>query len=58
MIKYKKTKPYEIEFEGENMNKSEFRFAEEKDASLILQFIKELANYEKCLTRLWQPRHY
>lgn len=27
----------------------EFRYAEEKDASLILQFIKELADYEKML---------
>lgn len=27
----------------------EFRYAEEKDASLILQFIKELAAYEKML---------
>lgn len=31
------------------MNKLEFRFAEEKDTALILQFIKELANYEKML---------
>ncbi|MBO5646198.1 MAG: GNAT family N-acetyltransferase [Clostridia bacterium] len=31
------------------MNKFDFRFAEEKDAALILQFIKELAAYEKML---------
>lgn len=31
------------------MNKLEFRFAEEKDTDLILQFIKELADYEKML---------
>ena len=29
------------------MNKFDFRFAEEKDTALILQFIKELADYEK-----------
>lgn len=29
------------------MNKMDFRFAEEKDVSLILSFIKELAIYEK-----------
>lgn len=35
-----------------NMNKKHhltFRFAERKDVSLILQFIKELADYEKLL---------
>lgn len=40
---------HKLEFEGKNMNKLEFRFAEEKDTALILQFIKELANYEKML---------
>lgn len=30
----------------------EFRYAEEKDASLILQFIKELAAYEKMLVEV------
>ncbi len=35
--------------EGEDMNKFDFRFAEEKDAALILQFIKELSAYEKML---------
>ena len=29
------------------MNKLDFRFAEEKDAALILGFVKELAEYEK-----------
>ena len=29
------------------MNKTEFRFAEERDTSLILDFIKALAEYEK-----------
>lgn len=40
---------HKLEFEGKNMNKLEFRFAEERDTALILQFIKELANYEKML---------
>ena len=40
---------HKLKFEGKNMNKLEFRFAEEKDTALILQFIKELANYEKML---------
>ena len=31
------------------MEKMEFRYAEEKDVPLILQFIKELADYEKML---------
>ena len=31
----------------ENMEKADFRFAEEKDTALILQFIKGLADYEK-----------
>ena len=31
------------------MNKLEFRFAEEKDAALILRFITELAEYENML---------
>ena len=31
------------------MTKAEFRYAEEKDAGLILYFIKELAEYEKML---------
>ena len=31
------------------MIKSEFRFAEKKDVALILEFIKDLANYEKML---------
>lgn len=31
------------------MNKSNFRFAEEKDVALILQFIKDLAEYEQML---------
>ena len=31
----------------ENMEKTDFRFAEEKDTALILQFIKGLADYEK-----------
>ena len=31
------------------MEKTEFRYAEEKDVPLILQFIKELADYEKML---------
>ena len=31
------------------MNQVEFRYAEEKDVSLILYFIKELADYEKML---------
>ena len=31
------------------MKKTEFRYAEEKDVPLILQFIKELADYEKML---------
>ena len=30
-------------------NKIEFRYAEDKDTSLILHFIKELAQYEKML---------
>ena len=30
-----------------NKNKVAFRFAERKDTSLILRFIKELAEYEK-----------
>lgn len=31
------------------MNNLEFRFAEEKDTALILQFIRDLANYEEML---------
>lgn len=31
------------------MEKIEFRYAVEKDVPLILQFIKELADYEKML---------
>ncbi len=31
------------------MNKLQFRYAEPKDTSLILKFIKELADYEKLL---------
>ena len=31
------------------MNELNFRYAEEKDTALILQFIKELAEYEKML---------
>ena len=31
------------------MDKVQFRFAEEKDVGLILQFIKDLAEYEKML---------
>ena len=34
------------------MNKLDFRFAEEKDIPLILQFIKELADYEKMLNEV------
>lgn len=34
------------------MNKSEFRFADEKDTALILRFIKELAYYEKMLNEV------
>lgn len=34
------------------MNKLDFRFAEEKDVALILQFIKELASYEKMLNEV------
>lgn len=34
------------------MRKLEFRFAEEKDAALILQFIRELADYEKMLNEV------
>ena len=34
------------------MNKLNFRFAEEKDVALILQFIKELASYEKMLNEV------
>lgn len=34
------------------MNKLNFRFAEEKDTALILQFIKELASYEKMLNEV------
>lgn len=34
------------------MNKLDFRFAEEKDTALILQFIKELADYEKMLNEV------
>ena len=30
----------------------EFRFAEEKDTALILQFIRELADYEKMLNKV------
>ena len=36
----------------------EFRFAEEKDTALILQFIRELADYEKCRMKWWQPRYF
>lgn len=38
-----------MELEGENMAKIEYRFAEEKDVALVLQFVKELAEYEKML---------
>ena len=34
------------------MSELEIRFAEEKDVPLILQFIKELADYEKCLDQV------
>ena len=34
------------------MKKLEFRFAEEKDTALILQFIQELADYEKMLNEV------
>ena len=34
------------------MNNLDFRFAEEKDTALILQFIKELADYEKMLNEV------
>lgn len=34
------------------MIKSEFRFAEKKDVALILEFIKDLANYEKMLDEI------
>lgn len=34
------------------MNKLDFRFAEKKDTPLILQFIKELADYEKMLNEV------
>lgn len=34
------------------MEKMEFRYAEEKDTGLILQFIKELAEYEKMLNEV------
>ena len=47
--------------EGEDMNKFDFRFAEEKDAALILQFIKELAAYENdpvIVSAMRQACHY
>lgn len=34
------------------MTKIEFRYAEEKDVALILQFIRELADYEKMLNEV------
>ena len=34
------------------MEKMKFRYAEEKDAPLILQFIRELADYEKMLNEV------
>lgn len=34
------------------MSEINFRFAEEKDVALILQFIKELADYEKMLNEI------
>ena len=34
------------------MNKFDFRFAKEKDSALILEFIKELAEYEKMLNEV------
>lgn len=34
------------------MEKIEFRYAEEKDVALILQFIRELADYEKMLNEV------
>ncbi len=34
------------------MSELEVRFAEEKDIPLILRFIKELADYEKCLDQV------
>lgn len=34
------------------MSELEIHFAEEKDVPLILQFIKELADYEKCLDQV------
>ena len=34
------------------MSELEIRFAEEKDVPLILRFIKELAEYEKCLDQV------
>lgn len=38
-----------VEIKEKNMSKLAFRAAEEKDTSLILQFIRELADYEKLL---------
>ena len=34
------------------MEKMKFRYAAEKDVPLILQFIKELADYEKMLNEV------
>lgn len=34
------------------MGKLHFRYAEEADVALILQFIKELADYEKMLNEV------
>ena len=34
------------------MEKVEFRFAEKSDTALILQFIRELAEYEKMLSEV------
>jgi GNAT superfamily N-acetyltransferase len=36
----------------EDMSELEIRFAEKKDVPLILGFIKELADYEKCLDQV------